>query len=194
MKKTTLIAVAVFFTMAAYSQGVQFGFKAGINRTNVKDDLALNQTNTETGFHVGGLAHIHVNRRFAIQPELTFSSEPVKYTVPTYNGETKNYFINLPVLAQYMFANGLRLQTGPQVGYLASSKFEPADGGAERDLKKDVVRDVIFEWSFGAGYMTRSGFGVDARYNTGLSNMYQQGAALAKTRVWQFGLFYQLPR
>lgn len=189
MKRTVLLFMSLTVWMAGYSQRTQFGLKAGVNITDIDDDLAPNNTNPETGFHVGGLAHIHLARYLAVQPEVTFSSQGARYTLPTYNGETKNYYLNIPVLLQYL-NSGFRLQTGPQLGLLLSSKFEPNTGGAETDLK-DISNNVNFEWSFGAGYLTRSGLGIDARYNLGISNMYETGRAEAHSRVWQFGIFYQ---
>lgn len=189
MKKASILLVFLVSVFAGYSQRTQFGIKAGVNITDIEDDLAPNATNSETGFHVGGLAHIHLARSFALQPEVVLSSQGARYTLPTYNGETKNYYINVPLLLQYM-RSGFRLQTGPQIGFLLSSKFEPTGGGAESDLK-DISNNVNFEWSFGAGYLAKSGLGIDARYNLGISNMYETGRAEAHSRVWQFGLFYQ---
>jgi hypothetical protein len=189
MKRLSFVFITLFFTVAAFSQKTQFGVKAGVNLADVKDDLAPDNTDSKVGFHVGGLAHIHLSESFAVQPEVMLSSQGAKYTLPSYSGETQNYYINVPVLLQYM-VKGLRLQTGPQVGFLLSSKFKPSNGGAEGDLK-DIARDVNLDWSFGAGYLTPSGLGLDARYNLGLANMYQDGRAEAKSRVWQVGLFYQ---
>jgi len=189
MKKLSFVLIAFTVATAAFSQKTQFGIKAGVNVSDVKDDLAPDNTDSKVGFHVGGLAHIHLSRSFAVQPEVTYSLQGAKYTLPSYNGETQNSYISVPVLLQYM-VSGLRLQTGPQVGFLLNSKFKPSNGGAEGDLK-DVSRDINFEWAFGAGYLTPSGLGVDARYNLGIANMYENGRADAKSRVWQFGLFYQ---
>jgi hypothetical protein len=192
MKKTAFALLGFLLVLVTNAQKVQFGVKAGVNLTDIRDDLAPNNTNRETGFHAGLLAHIHVSRHFAVQPELLFSSQGAKYTLPTYNGETKNTYIALPVMLQYMI-KGLRIQTGPQLGYLLSSKFEPNGGGAETDLKS-ISNNLNLEWAVGAGYLTPVGLGIDARYNFGISNMYETGRAEARSRVWQIGLFYQFPK
>jgi hypothetical protein len=88
-----------------------------------------------------------------------------------------------------MFANGLRVQTGPQLGILTSAKFYPTAGG---ETKIPNMNNVDFSWTAGVGYLSPIGLGIDARYNLGISNVYENSAgAEGKNRVWQFGIFYQ---
>ena len=81
------------------------------------------------------------------------------------------------------------MQTGPQVGILTSAKFEN-NSGVESSMKS-IVKSSDFGWSFGAGYLTSSGLGVDARYNLGISNIRKPNDFEVNNRVWQLGLFYQ---
>jgi hypothetical protein len=97
-------------------------------------------------------------------------------------------YINIPLLAQYMTLDGFRLQTGPQIGFLTSAKSKVGD--VERSVKDDLS-SVDFSWTFGAGYLFPSGFGVDARYNHGISNISDDEIFEARNRVFQFGVFYQ---
>jgi hypothetical protein len=88
-----------------------------------------------------------------------------------------------------MFDNGFRLQTGPQLGLLASAKIKA--GGTITDIR-DGYTTGDFSWSFGAGYLTSSGLGVDLRYNVGINNINNTGSAdKLQNRVFQAGLFYQ---
>jgi hypothetical protein len=79
--------------------------------------------------HLGLFAYIHPNYLFALQPELLFSSQGSNY-----DGDriSKLNYVNLPVLVQYIFNNGFRLETGPQVGLLASTKTDV--GNRETDI------------------------------------------------------------
>jgi hypothetical protein len=61
-----------------------------------------------------------------------------------------------------MIGTGFRLETGPQLGFLAGAKV----GDSEAN---DDFNSFDLSWAFGAGYITPSGFGVDARYNLGLT-------------------------
>ncbi|HEX7844934.1 MAG TPA: porin family protein [Chitinophagaceae bacterium] len=184
MKKIILAGVVLLLVNATFAQhSVEFGIKAGLNFANLKDD-ANSSTEVRTGWHAGGLAHIHINRQFAIQPELMYSSQGAEYPG---NNKLKFNYVNIPVLGQYMFGEGFRLQTGPQFGILASTKLKSGD--AETDVD-DGFKALDFAWSFGTGYLSPKGIGVDLRYNLGLSNISEPGPDL-KNRVWQLGVFYQ---
>ena len=75
---------------------------------------------SKAGLHLGGLAHIHINPHFAIQPELVYSMQGGKDG----NEKLKLNYINVPILLQYMTNEGFRLQTGPQLGFLTSAELE----------------------------------------------------------------------
>lgn len=183
MKRIILLAVVAIATQAAYSQNVQFGVKAGVNVANFDNKGAPN-FDSKVGLHVGALAHIHLNENWALQPEAVFSMQGSKYA----NSKALLNYINVPVLVQYMFANGFRLETGPQAGILLSAKGKTGD--IETDSDKAYKSD--FAWSFGAGYLfAKSGFGIDARYNLGITDITKTEDSDFKNRVWQFGLFYQ---
>jgi hypothetical protein len=183
MKKILLLAVVVFLVKATFAQkGVEFGLKGGVNFANLKDD-ANSTTESRTGWHAGALAHIHVSQHFAVQPELVYSAQGAEYG----NAKLRLGYVNIPVLAQYMFADGFRLQTGPQLGILAGSDVKTAN--TETDID-DGFKTVDVAWSFGTGYLMKSGLGIDARYNLGLTNIREANPDL-KNRVWQVGLFYQ---
>jgi hypothetical protein len=183
MKKVVCIVSAIIFLSVAKAQETHFGVKAGVNVASV-DIKNGEDYDSKAGLHLGGLAHIHISRHFAVQPELVFSMQGGK------DGDEKlklNY-INIPVLAQYMTAEGLRLQTGPQLGFMVSA--ESKSGDVEIDVKDDLST-FDFSWTFGAGYLFPSGFGIDARYNHGITNISDDNSFEARNRVFQFGLFYQ---
>src|SRR5215207_9832975 len=103
MKKILLIVPALFFITLIKAQSTHLGLKAGLNFAG------LNVTNSpdydaKTGFHVGALAHIHVTDHFAVQPEVVYSMEGGK--IDEY--KLKLNYLNVPILFQYMVANGFR--------------------------------------------------------------------------------------
>lgn len=178
---STVIFLFTAFTVSA--QNTQFGIKGGINIASI-DVEGGNDIDSKVAGHLGVLAHIHVTRHFAVQPEMVFSMQGGKEG----NLTAKQNFINIPVLLQYMTGSGFRLQTGPQLGFLVSAENEVGDHEVN---VKDQLNTMDLSWSFGAGYLTRSGFGVDARYNHGLTNTNEAETPVAKQRVWQLGVFYQ---
>jgi len=189
MKKLSLIVLALVAVNAMYAQptAVQFGIKGGANLANIKIENAADGDH-RLGFHVGGLAHIHLSRLFALQPELMFSMQGREQEVNGIEYKTKLSYINVPVLLQYMAGTGFRLQTGPQLGILVDAESE--GNGVEVDVKKSYKTPDV-SWAFGASYLTNVGLGLDARYNLGLSNINDVNATKMTNRVWQFGLFYQ---
>ena len=97
-------------------------------------------------------------------------------------------YINVPVLFQYMFDNGFRLQAGPQVGFLISAKSKNNDNTT--DIKDDL-KPIDFGVSIGASYVfPPTGFGIDARYNLGLSNINKKSTVNSTNRGLQLGIFY----
>ena len=190
MKIIISMALSVMlFTATATAQSVNLGLKAGVNVYNIESDNGVDYSN-QTSFNAGLLGHIHLAPQFALQPEIYYSGQGAKYKSPTINGELKLGYINVPLNFQYMFDNGFRLQAGPQVGFLVSAKGK-INNGAETDVK-DQFKKIDFGVTAGVSYVhPPSGFGVDARYNLGLSNIAESGSD-AKNRGFAVGVFYLL--
>ena len=185
MKKIFSCAVAIILCASlAKAQETHFGLKAGVNIASLNVSPG-GDYNSKAGLHIGGLAHIHLSRNFALQPEVVFSMQGGERDDDV---KLKFNYINIPLLVQYMTENGFRLQTGPQLGLLVSAKSE--NGDVEVDIK-DSFTSTDFSWAFGAGYLFPSGFGLDARYNLGISDVWDATSAKIKNSVFQFGVFYQ---
>ncbi len=179
------LSVIVLITGAVAAQQTHFGLKGGVNVSSIEIDDGEDYE-SKTGVHLGGLAHIHITRHFAVQPELVFSMQGGEDE--SENMKLKLNYINIPLLAQYMTNEGFRLQTGPQLGILTSAESKFGDLEVDSD---DDVSTADFSWVFGAGYLFRSGFGIDARYNLGISNISDDESFEARNRVFQVGVFYQ---
>jgi hypothetical protein len=190
MKKISLLMLTFFLAFASFAQDAKFGLKGGLNVATLSNSQGTD-FNTKLGFHAGLLAHIHLSPSLALQPEITYSSQGAKYTASDVEHELGLNYINIPLQLQYMFDNGFRIQTGPQLGILASvnDKLNDVETG---NFTSDDFKSIDFAWSAGLGYLTYSGFGIDARYNFGLSNINDFGTNNLKNNVFQVGLFYML--
>ena len=189
MKKTIIFLSSTFIIFTANAQKVYFGIKGGVNVSslNYNDN---SERESKIGFHVGGLAHIHASNTWAIQPEILYSLEGAKSTLAGTNNEvTYNLnYINVPVLLQYFFHNGFRLEGGPQIGFLLSAKAKT--GNISVDDKS--FESTSLSIPLGVGYLTSMGIGIDARYVFGLSNINDnENGATVQSNVFQFGFFYQ---
>ncbi|MFN6945860.1 MAG: porin family protein [Cytophagaceae bacterium] len=185
--KFYLIAVltAIFMVSSASAQDTHLGFKGGLNIYDVHSTNNYN-FDSKIGFHAGVLAHIHLSEKFALQPEIMYSGQGGKYQ--NSNARLNLDYINVPVLLQYMFNNGFRLHAGPQVGFLmkANSINNHMSANHTNDFNM-----LDFSLSVGASYVhTKSGLGIDARYNHGLSQINEHGSAKLTNRGFQLGLFY----
>lgn len=177
------IITLLFMTVSTVSaQNINIGTKIGLNSYTI-DSGNNSGVDSRIGIHAGLIGHIHLNSQFALQPEFTYSMQGAK----SGNTEIKLDYINIPVLLQYMFDNGFRLQAGPQLGLLVNAK---AENNSSVDIK-DNYKSIDAGLSFGVGYIhPPTDFGIDLRYNVGLSNISELSNVDAKNRGFQIGIFY----
>jgi hypothetical protein len=185
--KSIIATIALFTVMAVgtvQAQHVNIGIKGGLNAYNLSNSSG-GEYDTKLGGHVGLLGHIHMASQFGLQPEIVFSMQGAKSTFN--DAKLSLNYVNVPVLLQYMFNNGFRLQAGPQIGFLMSAKVE---NGSSVDVK-DAYNNLDLGLSFGASYVQPStGFGFDVRYNHGMSDIAESSLVETFNRGFQVGVFY----
>lgn len=188
MRKVLIgLTLLIATTTAATAQHAEFGVKAGLNAAKFSNESGSNYK-MNPSFHVGILEHIHINKMFAVQPEVVFSMQGTKYNTGNGDAKINMGYINVPVLFQLMTKNGFRFETGPQIGFLVGAKSKV--GKTSVDIKDDF-KSTDFAWAFGVGYITASKFGFDVRYNAGISDITKSNESNVKNNVIQAGVFYQ---
>ncbi len=166
---------------------VNVGIKGGLNVYNIHTNSS-SKYDPKAGFHLGLLGHIHLARQLAFQPELTYSLQGAQYTTLGVDTRVRLGYINMPLLLQYMFNNGFRLQAGPQIGFLVNAKNKT--GSVESNIKDDMKK-VDFAFGLGIGYVhPPSGIGIDARYNIGLSDISKTNSSKSTNMGFQLGVFF----
>jgi len=161
MKKIILILVLIFATSSnTEAQIAKFGVKAGLNYANLSSSNV--QTNAITSYHAGLVAEIKFLDKFAIQPELLYSTQGASYK--TVIGDVKNElgYIAIPVLAKIYLSDTFSLELGPQASFLLSEK-----------KNFDVNNSNTFDFSIAAGLgmkITKSIF-IQGRYGLGLTEV-----------------------
>ncbi len=190
MKRFTLIIISLLLIGYLHAQDAKLGLKAGLNVAHLESTLG-NLNGSKLGLNAGILAHIHINREWAVQPEVMYSSQGAKYISDNVEHDLSLNYLNIPLQLQYMFQNGFRIQTGPQVGFLTNVK-DKVNGNATGFFSSDDFKSVDISWTAGVGYQSVSGLGVDARYNFGVSNINDAGTSKLRNSVFQVGLFYML--
>lgn len=162
MKKIILSAIAIMAFAFTNAQSTRFGVKGGLNLSTVVGG-DVDNTKTLVGFHVGGLAEIHIVEKFYIQPELLFSAQGTKVDGLGSDGDLKLNYLNIPVVAKYYIVDKkFNVEAGPQLGVLLSAKANGED-------VKDFTRSVDFGFNIGAGYSFTDNLSVGLRYTIGLS-------------------------
>jgi len=200
------LALSCYTMQAQMGPGpqIEFGLKAGFSGATLTDmGQEVYGYSSIPSLHGGALLNIKFNDRingFALQPEAVISGQGgLSYNTDN-NGYTHNFttslvYLNFPVLLQYQFRRGWRLETGPQFGVLLSASdynYYNQNGTIDR---RSIYQSTDFSWVFGAGYIWRNGFGFDARANVGLSDINSDKTPgedeNMNNEVVQIGAFYQ---
>ena len=195
MKKIILTISIFLLAMVSVNAQVSFGVKAGVNFANITGDNT-DDLSSRTSFVGGVFAEIPMTEKFTFQPELMYSGQGAKISVENIEGtvteETlKLDYLNAPFIFKYYVKEGFNVQAGPQLGILLSSKSDEFD-------YSDLMKTVDFGMNFGLGYKLKNGINFEARYNLGLSNIwdtyYDGNDALInnKNGVWQLTLGYAI--
>jgi hypothetical protein len=178
----TIITIAFSLLVlagAASAQHVNIGAKGGLNAYTSADGNVFNN-NLKLGAHLGLFGHIHLANPIALQPELLFSMQGSKNT-------SLNY-INIPLLFQYMYDNGFRIQAGPQLGVLLSASTKT--NNVKTNVKGNF-EPIDLAVGIGMSYVNpATDFGVDLRYNHGLTNISKIENSTMYNRGFQVGVFY----
>jgi len=151
MKKIILTVAAVFAFGIASAQDMKFGAKAGFTSLSVKAKATGfgSVTDSETGFFAGVFGEFPISGAFSFKPEALFVS--VKELDQ----------IQVPLHFKYNVAEGFGILAGPNVAFL----MDTADG----------VSSFNYGLDLGASYDITESLVVDARYNFGLANLYEDG-------------------
>lgn len=117
-KAILLFSTLMIIAVSAWSQ-TTFGVRAGLNISNQKlsGDGGSMSGDAKVGFTFGGFAHVAINDKFSIQPELNFSQLGAKLDGAS---ETLNY-LAIPVSAKYHL-NKFSLFAGPQFSFCCLQK------------------------------------------------------------------------
>ena len=186
MKKLVLTALAVCFCCMINAQDdkqqsnkIRFGAKAGLNFANATGniDRFLGEPDGETrfGLLIGGFVDYKLSQKFSLQAEVAYSQEGVskKYSDEDYEVIAALNYLNVSITPKYYVTDKLNFEVGPQLGFLLNAKFkEKQDGERFESDAKRFLTSTNLSVNIGAGYQLENGFGVAARYNLGLTDIY----------------------
>ena len=186
----------------AYSQAqLAIGIKAGPNFATIdtKSSAGENYKN-RAGFHGGAFVLIKA-AKIGIQPEIIFSQQGSKVEINSKDFESNFSYVNIPIILKLYTVAGINIQAGPQFGFITNAETPIQDqlnpGSYKVADVKDKMKKSDFTVALGLGWDLPFGLTIDARYNLGLSKIYDkapdaQQTEDAKNQVFQLSLGYKL--
>jgi hypothetical protein len=203
MKKTILVLAATLVLFTAQQSFAQMqlavGIKAGPNFANINtDESATANYKNRTGFHGGAFLLIKATK-IGIQPEVIFSQQGSKVTINSQDYESNFSYINVPIIIKLYTVAGINIQAGPQFGFVNKAETPIRDeitGITSVKDAKDRVKNTDITAALGLGWDLPFGLTIDARYNLGLSKIFDEAPSQqtedAKNQVIQVSVGYKL--
>ncbi len=200
MKKIIFAAAAALSLMAGAAQAqTSFGLEAGLNLTSLGGKVVSESTNSGimAGARVGGVADIMLTDAIYFRPGIQFSLMGGK------NGDFHDLsfninYLQIPLNVLYKLgeegSNRFYFGLTPYVGVALGGKVK--SGSSSEDLKigdkegEDDIKRLDFGLGAKVGYEFSMGFGVDASFNQGLSNVFTTSGFDLKNRNISIGLNY----
>ena len=196
MKKVLFAALMMFSSVGAFAQHAVGSFnlqpKIGVSIANLTD---MKDSDPRVGLVAGVEGEYQVSDIFSISAGALYSMQGAKSTVSALGqsatATTKLDYINVPIMANVYVVKGLAVKLGIQPGFKVSSTEKTvgntsfASGSVSGDIK---AQSVDFSIPVGISY-EYSNFQLDARYNWGLTKVFENGKS--KNSVFQITLGYK---
>ena len=196
MKKGLFAALMMFSSVGAFAQHAVGSFnlqpKIGVSIANLTD---IKDSDPRVGLVAGVEGEYQVSDIFSISAGALYSMQGAKSTVSALGqsatATTKLDYINVPIMANVYVVKGLAVKLGIQPGFKVSSTKKTdtsslvGTGTTSHDIK---AQSVDFSIPVGISY-EYSNFQLDARYNWGLTKVFENGKD--KNSVFQITLGYK---
>jgi hypothetical protein len=180
MKKTFFLTITLFFlAVNTQAQLLQIGAKAGLNYANFSGtDI---QTDAITSYHAGLVAEIKLMDKFAIQPELLYTTQGATYKTALGDFENELGYIAIPVLAKIYLSKSFSLELGPQASFLLSEK---------NDFDVNDSNTFEFAVDMGLGLKVTKNIFLQGRYVLGLTEVSPNADAKNSVLQLSAGLMF----
>lgn len=179
MKKILFIASLVMLCMSANAQKavgtLTFQPKVGLNIARYTD---AEGTDPRLGLAIGSELEYQIKPKFSVAAGFLYSMQGCRESGETgYGYATMTYkldYINIPIVANAYVYKGLALKFGVQPGFNISSKVTVDMNGSSETGPLGGLDVKTFDLAIpvGLSYETKFGLVVDARYNIGVTKVY----------------------
>lgn len=148
----------------------RLGIRGGFNFSKIDSDLGAN-TVRRRSIHAGVFYQRYLSRKFALQPELQYSSEGWIKQDGSGDTEAKLHFAYFTLVGKFFLLRGLNFQAGIQPGFLLDGVEE---GISTYDIDEELKRFNVGA-VFGIGYDFGFGLKLGGRYVQGLDDINKGG-------------------
>ena len=207
MRKALVISALLIFSVTANAQllkifGKEVGFiyvgpKVGATYSTISNfsDMSGSNTQYRMGYQIGGVGEFVFTEKISFQTEVLFYSRGTKMNAA--DSKIKMNYVGIPLLAKYSFkAIGFTklYAMGGTFTDIRTKGVEEYSGAAAANGTVDLPSGFKkYDWgfSFGAGaeYPTDKGiWGLDFRYNLGMTDLTNFTGETIKNRSRSFGL------
>lgn len=184
MKKTTLAVLLAFITSVGFAQHV--GIKAGGTLATFKGENAKNYDH-RVGYTGGIFVQQHFNDLLGIQLEALYTSKGARNKYSSGSNQVQDSYrlnyVDVPLMLHFS-AGGLFIDLGPQVSFIANARYiteiTNSSGNRTTTVKSDITDNpysIDFGYVAGIGYRAPNKLGLEVRYNGGLKDIDDEGAA-----------------
>lgn len=189
MKKVLFAALMMFSSVGAFAQHAVGSFnlqpKIGVSIANLTD---MKDSDPRVGLVAGVEGEYQVSDIFSISAGVLYSMQGAKANIGNLIDATNRLdYINVPIMANVYVVKGLAVKLGVQPGFNVSNKLKVNNLDAF-DNPFAKAQSVDFSIPVGVSY-EYSNFQLDARYNWGLTKVFENGKD--KNSVFQITLGYK---
>lgn len=184
MKKIMVIVIALSFMFigTVSAEGLGYGVKVGMNMANITGD-DVEDAKIKLGMTLGGFASYPLGDKLSVRPELLFTQKGSRYKESEgevdYTGKTKMNWLDIPILAVYEVAEGIKAFAGPYIDlYLGGEYVVKIEGGGEsmefdEKIEGDDINSLGVGFIFGGAYGIAENIDIEARVALGLTSLHE---------------------
>lgn len=185
MKKLFVLAVvALMTTVSASAQQMFIKPMAGATLATLRGSDVSDNAKMKVGLVGGAEFGYNFTEQFGVTAGLLYAMQGAGNKDDS-DLNLKMDYLDIPILANYYVIPGLAIKAGVQPGILVSAKVDGHD-------YKDLYKKLDVSIPIGASYEF-SDFVIDARYNLGMTKLYDKGDAKAYNSVIMVTLGYKIP-
>ena len=200
MKKTLFVASFMMISMVAYAQQevgtLSFQPKVGLNIARFTD---AEDTTPRFGFASGAELEYQMTKKFSMAAGVLYSMQGVKADAEMNYSKTKVVFktdyINIPIIANIYLLKGLAIKFGLQPGFNINAKYSFSSGidSDNYSLSNIGVKVKTFDLAIPVGLSYENQYFVfDARYNVGVTKVFDNEGVDSRNCVFQFTIGHKL--